>query len=279
MLRKQTIEQSVSEQEESAQLAEGRKATAEQEFVILANGKKKLLEECEDIKNQILIEKDNLLSSKEEVSKIKSNILEVQNLYTKEKDKLDKIIIDNNEFVKNFNDNKLKVELDIKVLKDLLEKLQKTFDKNKFDNEQAIKDLVNSKEKLQNEIKNIQDKAKEVLDEQSKELSKLEELKSNNEVIEKEKITLQNELDKLSNNILDAETTIETKKLELSIVNTSITNKKDEIIELDNKISKKQEELSNLEKQAFAILQKQDVLNSREAFIKSQYERAGIKWE
>jgi len=58
-----------------------------------------------------------------------------------------------------------------------------------------------------------------------------------------------------------------------------ISLKTSEITSLESQIESKTEEYKSIEQKAFNILKREDVLKAKTAFIKSQYERAGIKWE
>lgn len=142
-----------------------------------------------------------------------------------------------------------------------------------------INKLMSEKFILENEIitfkKNI-----EVINEESK--LNLELLNNKIQYLDNltvEEETLKINIESLELNISDQKSEIQKDVVILSDSNKIINDKKKEIESLNIGIAKKTDEYNALEKKAFAILEREGLLKQKEAFIKSQYERAGIQYE
>lgn len=280
MRKEISIETSVfSENDINAMQAENRLIDAEAKIAIILVDKKRILKELDDLEEKIKLSKQIIDDTNLEIISLNKNILEVKSSLRSEKQSLD-------EFIKEKDSKKLEIITDIEkynkdkeeIFSTILE-LSKKHELNKFAQEQEIKDIEAKKGILIAEISTLTKKEEDF----KKNINKLEEVSdkvlSEIETSKEEKKKLDSELINLKNKIEDQELTIGNNKIIVSQLDSIILGKKSDVSVLDIKIEQKSIEYKEIESQAFSILQKHEAVNQREAFLKSQYERAGIKWE
>lgn len=278
-LRISTEPKTLSEEEKDAELAEGRKNTAEAEFVDLANNKKKLSQELSDIQEQIKSDKETLLKGKDEIHILNEEILKIKSSLSKEIQALSVVYGDIKSAEEGLVDFKFTANEEKLMLQDELLAIKKQGDKLKSSFAEEIVKLEDSKKDIENKIKKITVDWNNLTGQKEAESKKVLNLQLENENLLEEKKVLENSITSFKNVIEEQKGTINNNKDMIVNLNKTIIEKEIEIKTLDSSIEKKKEELKSLEKQAFTILGKEDILFQKEQFIKSQYERAGIKWE
>lgn len=259
--------------------AEERKTAAENEFIIICNDKKRVLLETENL-NKKLEETEGILKNKlSDIETADKRLKGIQDSIALEVENLNGVINKRVLVEKDFNDfkslndaKKNKISLEVSDLEKDLEEKKKNALKELADIEISKSNIVNqiklseeslnSLKKSQSELKGEIDKTNLVLSELlSKKNSLSKEVENINAVID----TKKKELSNIESNISDSEKMLDSKKIQLQHIESSIVIKN--------------EEYKSLESKAFSILHKADMLANKEAFIKSQYERAGIKYE
>lgn len=268
-----------TEEEIAANLAQGRKDTLEGEVLSLI-----------ELKKNLQVGMDEIVKKTEEGEiKIKENILELEKVQTKITE-AGKSLTENTKILEEV---KTKIEEAEKSHTDFM--ANAVIEKENISIE--ISGLISSREKekqtTKDEIQALED-SKAPLTEEAEALSKnieilkqkeLDQIETNNKLEEenialvKEKQTFYLNLDKLNETVTTQDTIIENGRAEIKKIEEVITLKKEEEKNVDSKIEKKNAEYAELEKSAFAILTKNDLLDQRETFLRSQYERAGINWE
>lgn len=268
-----------TEEEIAANLAQGRKDTLEGEVLSLI-----------ELKKNLQVGMDEIVKKTEEGEiKIKENILELEKVQTKITE-AGKSLTENTKILEEV---KTKIEEAEKSHTDFM--ANAVIEKENISIE--ISGLISSREKekqtTKDEIQALED-SKAPLTEEAEALSKnieilkqkeLDQIETNNKLEEenialvKEKQTFYLNLDKLNETVTTQDTIIENGRAEIKKIEEVITLKKEEEKNVDSKIEKKNAEYAELEKSAFTILAKNDLLDQRETFLRSQYERAGINWE
>lgn len=269
----------ISKEEEDAALAEARRLTAEGQFVAL-------LEEIKRVKNLMSSFEDKINSQKEVIEEnnkvihlVNVKLLEVKNALKVENDNFRGVLKVNESVLSELNDDIFLKRKEREILISKIDGLNLHYENNKILKVKDVKELESKRESIFNEIKKLEEKRdlslleinklQATLDNKKSEILKLDGVVSSLELsVSSLKIEIISKDDVIKNNVK----IIEEKK-------KSIKELDEEIIDLKVKIEKKEEEYRTLETNAFAILHRQDALNQKEAFIKSQYERAGIKWE
>jgi len=279
MLTLNKTPKTISEQEKDAELAEGRKNSLEVEIVSLGENKKNLEINISKIKEEIKIDNVKLQEGRDKIFKLNEDILEVQNTLREETQKLEDLKIKNSSKIKELEDylkdkEKYKETLNVDIFD-----LSKKFELDKFNISQKIKDLENSKKTIIIDIKKLKLDKEQNIQETNLFLEKKEEINKEIKKLNEYKTSLESSNISLGNIIEDKKGVIENNKLIIKNQETVIQNKELEIVELNKSIEVKKIELDGLTKQAFSILNKQQLLDQKTAFIKGQYERAGIKWE
>lgn len=269
----------MTKEEEDALFAENRKAKAEGEFVILLEDKKRVADMIEAIKNDIQAGKDIIEKNNEKINETNEEILKVQGSLREEKQYFE-------EYIKQTDIKKSEIDEDIKKKEQEKEELRSEIlslsnkhDLDKFTKSQEIKELETKQEYLITDLKKLEDKkvqydkdiisAKENLDSI---LGKIQ--KANEEKLESDRIIFS-----LNNQIEDLKGVITNIKTIINQQDIIKQNKELEITALDSKIEQKEKEYKEVEPKAFMLLAREETLDQKEAFIKSQYDRAGIKWE
>jgi chromosome segregation ATPase len=279
MLRISKEPQTVSEQEEAARFAEGRKVTAENEVVILGQNKKKIEEDLQKIKEDIQVGNQTIQKNNEEINNTNEQVLEVQNTFRSEKQKFDSFVKERivlkdqiEEDIKKGNIEKSRIDFEILTA-------SKEHEFSKLNKIQELKNLEDKKTIYNSDIKKISEDKLQVISEINNFQNKLDGIKEETKKANDEKNSLEKDVTNLKGEVENQKGIIQNNKVILSQQDSTIITKNNEIDSLVKKIEEKNIEYKSVEQKAFVILQKQDALNQKEAFIKSQYERAGIKWE
>lgn len=270
---------SQTEQEISAQQAEARRSTAEGEFVVILEDKKRITSEINIIEENIKIGKKNIDYNLEKINTLNQSILDIQSSLRKEKQGLD-------EFIKESNNKKdtIQGEIDKKnkekeeIVFEIVS-LSKQHETDKFGKSQEIKTLEATYKSLNTEIgKFNEEKSKIIKDIYGYEKIFSDLAKQEEELLHKKK-TIESTITSLLNEIENQKGVIVNNKVILNQQDDKKKEKETEISKLDEKIIIKEKEYKEIESKAFSILNKQQLLDNKTAFIKGQYERAGIKWE
>jgi len=280
MLRPGTTEEMTpSEQELAAEQAEARKSAAEKECLILSENKKTLESTSATIEEEIKLNKVILENSRGELLIAQNEVLEIRNTVGKEKIALTKILQDKKDAEKDLEDFKLSSASEKDAIK---ADIKNTVDGHvalKATHEKELKDITDSKNSLVMEFETLKISKEKVAREVETTEASLTPLQTSVALLNTDKQTVQKEIENLKGDSRDLETENEKKKLLISTAETTLTSINAEVETVKVGIEKKKQELVSLEKKAFVILEKSDSLDQRETFLRSQYERAGIKWE
>jgi len=269
----------MTKEEEDALFAENRKAKAEGEFVILLEDKKRVSGMIDVINNDIQAGKDIIEKNNQKINETNEEILKVQGSLREEKQYFEEYIKQTDIKKSEINEEIKKIEEEKEELRSEILSLSKKHDLDKFEKSQEIKELETRQEYLTADLKKLEDKKvqsdKDILS--GKEnldviLGKIQ--KANEEKLESDRIILS-----LNNQIEDLKGVITNTKTIINQQDIIKQNKEAEIIALDTKIEQKEKEYKEVEPKAFMLLAREEALEQKEAFIKSQYDRAGIKWE
>lgn len=278
-LRLSTTPPTVSEQEEQAELALGRKATAEGEFLILSQDKKKLQEDIAELQEDIEIKKKQIEDYDEQIPKILNDIKEVKYSFEVENDILDKTKSFRQDAEKELADYKNSVELKKKGLLDNFSNTEKDCNEKITKKLEELKSLEDKKITVIHETNEQIEIADEILARQNDEVEKISALQKNVSDLQVKESAFIESIAILQVDMAELDREKEEKKLELVKLSNDIRSKNDDILKLNDEIISKKEEKRGLEQYVFGIANRQSVLEQKEAFIKSQYERAGIKWD
>lgn len=269
----------LSEEEIAARQAEARKLDAEGQCVILSENKKKLTADAEKLEEEIVAKKQLIEDIDQEILKHKSDALESLNSREKEREALSNIITAKENASQDLEDFKIQSEKEKNESKIRVNNLILSLEDSKAQIEKDIRGLLKDKEdvieKIESEkvtLKNIQT---QIEIQTAKEINLTESITS----LVSEKYNLESNIGALKNEVSDLKISIEKAKLEADTVNSTIENKKAESETLSVTIAKKTEEYKLIESQAFVILKGKEDLAKREAFIRSQFERAGVQWQ
>jgi len=269
----------MTKEEEDALFAENRKAKAEGEFVILLEDKKRVADMIEGIKNDIQAGKDIIEKNNEKINETNEEILKVQGSLREEKQYFE-------EYIKQTDIKKSEIDEDIKKKEQEKEELRSEIlslsnkhDLDKFTKSQEIKELETKQEYLKSDIKKLEDNKEQYNKDIVIKKENLDSIigkiqKANEEKLESDRIILS-----LNNQIEDLKGVITNTKTIINQQDIIKQNKELEITALDSKIEQKEKEYKEVEPKAFMLLAREEILDQKEAFIKSQYDRAGIKWE
>jgi chromosome segregation ATPase len=279
MLRKSNNTQPVSNKEELALNFEARKATAEGEFLIICEDKKRVLQDIEDL-NKDIEKKDDELKQKESIlEKIQDDINKISLEFLEEQRKLSDLSIEGEKIKNEFDIFTSSVDSETKKLNRGIKKLRDSLSTEKEKSDEEIKDLIAKKDSLTEELNFIVSNISNHKKIEDQEIIKLDKLQVEIGNLKLEILSSKDEISKLEKYKQDQDIFISSKQTKISEYDSIIDQKKLAIEKLDGEITKKTQEYNEVEALAFSILQKQEVLNQKEAFIKSRYERSGIKYE
>jgi chromosome segregation ATPase len=279
MLRISKEPQTKSEQEHSAQLAESRKNTAEGEFIILSENKKKLEKDVVDLQSEISANKILVEKTKQDIVVVQNNHQESIKLFESHKAELGHLYIGILDVKRDLELFKKESELVKEKISSDVEKFISSKNKEVEEKNKEIEVLDSSKKGLESNIKD----AKVILDNQSKANEDssivLEGLEKKITSLLFQETNLKSSIERIKSDIKELNSDYLKYREEVNSIVKDLSDKKEESTTLDIEIEKKKKEYKEVESKSFVITQKQDLLNQKEAFIKSRYERAGIKYE
>lgn len=278
MLKISYQEKSISDEEKDALLAEGRKRTAEHEFSIIANDKKRLSNELIEVNSEIDNKKVILSEIDNEVIESKKSLKKVKSSIDLENEKLTSI----KEEVNSFKNQKDKF-IELQTIK------EKEFNSNLLDLDNKYKEKKLELEKELIEQNNILGKVKENIEQQKLVLknfsesqkTKQEELDTlKNNILEIEEIiSFKNqEIERLDNRISVQNRLIDINKFEIDKLKLDISSKNDALNILNSNIENKTKEYKSMETKVFNFVKREQVLDEKEEYIKQKYQLAGIEY-
>lgn len=253
--------------------------SSKNELIIIADDKKRVAQEKVDLEEG----NKSLVNSKEKLENCISTLSTQKTIQEIKYKELDQVYIDRKLVLESdFQDAKKSLS-DLEEKKLLVENQISNFLGIQLESKKdlnSIQDSVIANQLQLNELNSyISTKTQQVvelvseIDTKQKTLVSLSDKISVNEdifkTIEEGKILL----DSVNKDIIDTEAKL------ISMRNDKMKELEDELSILKIEIEKNREINKTEESKHFSLLSKQQTLDSKEAFIKNQYERAGIKWE
>lgn len=279
MLRLSTIAPTESEQEEAAQLAEQRKNSAEGDFLILSENKKKLQADIATLSKDIFLSKEELQENQNKISKAKSDLTSLEISIQKEKEIYGEIFSDRQKIENNNIDLKDKFRLDSKKAESAFQDIVRGLTDKKLEKEKEIRSLEDMKQSILDIVQNKKKELEAFKAGHQQEKQIVRELDFKKENLTHENECLENEIEKKEKNLSEKEIIIKERETQIEGLNNDIGGRQNQIQELDQNIHKKSEEYDAVKGNLFTIANRELLLNQKEAFIKNLYERAGMKFE
>lgn len=272
-------EEIVSREEKAAREVEDRRVTAEGNYVIL-------LQDSKNVRDKIA-EGETILASHESVKQEKLDAIEkakielsnIQGKIQEENARFADVVAghaksreDHTAFKESASKEKESIISDIGSLKS-------THLFVKAEQEQEILALEQKKAPMVEEIKSLSEKIEVLKGQEIKHISKVEqaEQKHKNALIDIR--NAETAIEGLKKDSCGIDSLMSEKSSEFEGLKTQVEIQKSESEKISAAIEAKKEEFKKLEIKAFSLLSREDTLNQKEEFLKSQYERAGIPWE
>lgn len=269
----------VSEEEQAVLRLEERRTAAETALQSASEAKKRIEGDVDTLSKNAESLREVIEKNNAEIATTGNSVLEAQNSVRKESQNLDELIQKKKGIEKEIED--LSVSLTDSKARTAAEiaGLKKDHESAKASINKDIIDLEAKKTKLDDDIKTSENNLSNLKNTETSELAKHELKKKEYDALLATLEGLNTTISKLKGEVIDQETILGKKKLEVGQCDADILLKKDTIKQLDADISKKKQEYKALEASAFSIISKQQTLENREEFIRAKYDRAGIKWE
>lgn len=275
-MRKNISQQPVSDVEKDAQLAEGRKASAESDVLMLSNTKKTIEESIETLETEkvnLLREKDGVLA---DIEVVKKNRTEVTSAYEtfcekikEDKERLNASIETINNEIEILTLSKNRLDKDIVAIGEKKTELEKEMF-SVVDEVVILKDservLIDKNSELNKEIESIQS----VISKKNEEISFIN--KEIDSLVTK-KTDLQRDIDSKNAELLSINSSIALAQNELKLVHQELSDTKDLVEKEKGKIKAKQEELD--EKARLLDLASQRV-ESKTQYLQRLIEKAQV---
>ncbi len=276
MMRETTT---LSNDEVIAADAEARRATAEAQFVIICNDKKRILVEIESLNKKIEESKIILQKALVDNENIARLLKEAQTSYIKEKESLQQMVRDHVLAEKDLENFRSSCESKKDQFSFDISSLEKSHEIKKTKNEAELKSYEDSKQLLLDEIKAKNNLLESLKRDEIIWLEKINALENSYKIVSGKNNSSESELVIIKNKITDTQKSLSDETDKLKKLNQEFLDKQNEIKILDSSIAKKNEEYNSLVSKIFLVAQRENLIGQKEAFIKNQYERAGIKWE
>jgi chromosome segregation ATPase len=253
--------------------------SAKNELVIIANDKKRVAQEKIDLEtgNTKLIDDKSSLEDAIHIlvdtkSQKEQELKDLEKEYVDKKITLEAGLPDTEKVLADLESKKIPIQGDISHLSQVQLESQKSLETVENKIEDSKTELIDIEKSI--EAKNIrEDELIKSIDKKQKEQSEIQLKIDEYNTLVSGNETRKNVLASINKEIIEAESKLSLMKTE------GIKELETELAGLKNSINKNKEINKTEESRHFALLNKQQALDSKESFIKSQYERAGIKWE
>jgi chromosome segregation ATPase len=253
--------------------------SAKNELVIIANDKKRVAQEKIDLEtgNTKLIDDKSSLEDAIHIlvdtkSQKEQELKDLEKEYVDKKITLEAGLPDTEKVLADLESKKIPIQGDISHLSQVQLESQKSLETVENKIEDSKTELIDIEKSI--EAKNIrEDELIKSIDKKQKEQSEIQLKIDEYNTLVSGNETRKNVLASINKEIIEAESKLSLMKTE------GIKELETELAGLKNSINKNKEINKSEESRHFALLNKQQALDSKESFIKSQYERAGIKWE
>lgn len=254
-------------------------AGANNELEEIGKVNKKVLADIEDSKRTLVelqITKDSLhkeiFDIKDKKERYQNAFALVQNNLEEISDKKSKLERELTDFKKDSEDKKNELQSEITLLNQRIEKIKKDYSVDVQSLRLEKENLVKENSMMNSELSILSKKISEQSEKNSNFISICAELSRKKELLNEDVKMLDFEISKRKDLF---------EKLELKVIeiNNYIDEKKIESSKLDISTGDKKKEYEVVSTQLFSITERENALKQKELFIKSQYERAGIKYE
>lgn len=271
--------QIVSEEEKKVLELEGRHKIAEAGLSAASEGKKKIEKDIEKINEDIESGKLVITKAKKELNTLNDEIVKTQNVVRVEKQVFEELKKQNNakliseqKDIDALTEKKIRLELEISSL-------SKKHENDKLAKAGEITTLESKKAGLVEEIRKTDVEKAGIIEKTNLANETLADLELQIKKKTEEKLTADNSVVSLVNEAENQKGIIQNNTSKVNQLLEEIQEKEGEVADMDSKIEKKKEEYAALEAKAFALLTKEETLASKESFIRSKYEKAGIAYE
>jgi chromosome segregation ATPase len=258
---------------------ENRRVSAESSLQSASEAKKRLEADMEVITSKIEEGNTTIQKNLTDIETTSNLLSKTQISYQGEKDNLDKLLQSKKGIETDLENFKVETDKNKEIYKAKVNDEIKSLTDFKSVLEKEVQGLVDSKTPIKEEIKRLQSDLVVFSTQHEVEFNTVRDLQTKRDNMLATKDSLEIETKKLEDIISDQNKKIESTISSISDMSKEISDKGIEIETLNKKIEKKTEEYKAIENQAFTILNKQQLLDNKEAFIKNQYARAGVPWE
>lgn len=279
MLKIQTKSQNISEEEIKNIDLENQRKMLEGACFDATEAKRKIEKDIVKIQENIKVGKDTIEQNNKKINETNQNILDVQNSLRLEQQKLQELEKYISVKKEEFKAEAVEKDRQLKSIISVITSSDKTRQDNRSNGEEELKSIKDEQSQIINEVKTLQYSLVSINREVEVKTNNLENVKEEITSLDNIKTLLDSSIGSLKNEIENQKGIIENNKVVLDQCLSSIKEKEKEVSDLKINIFKKEDEYKAIESKAFQILSKQQILDNREAFLKGQYERAGIKWE
>jgi len=278
MRKESKVTQIVSKDEAVVISLEQRKAGAESEYLTLCEDKKTILNSIKEldvsiVSNNKIIEEQNkeIALKKIDINSLDKTISEKSIELSNINNKIKVAKEEHASFLTSDKNSRMLIEEDFIVFKNNISVKKDALEKEKSDIE---KDINSLKEEYKNTSAKIT-----YIEEEIKTSSLLKaKLEADIVILTTKYSSLSDKFKDLQDLVKQENETISKKDADIIFIEGQIATAKNDLDSLSVSIESKKSELKDLEQQLFIVSEKQSVLNQKEAFIKAQYDRAGIKW-
>ena len=268
-----------SENEINAERALATQKTAESEFIILSENKKKLEKDISELKGYILANQDILNKLKQEIVTTKNGLIATAKEFNSKKDELNNLSLGMVDAKKGLESFRNECDLSKQKLQSEVDEFIAIKNKEKAEKTAEIEKLASTKKEITKQIEISEKDLNNLAIQNRNSLAEKDLIQKDIKALLSQENDLKCSIENLKSGIQTMSSDYTRYEEEINTVVKTLSEKTDELAELITKIEKKTKEYKEIESKSFVITQKQDLLNQKEAFIKSRYERAGIKYE
>ncbi len=258
---------------------EARRTSAESALQETSNANKTLEEKMAKTQASIDAGEETIKKNTATILETQDQIVKIQEDVKTEATSLEDFKRSKESYISSLNKKVDDKKEELKTIEENIVGVLAQFDAEKATREKDLADIEDKSKSAADEFVRLTGQKNTAEKELAQAEKDLENKKIEVENVIKQKTSLEGSISSCNEEIKAQKIEIEKNNTALGAQEKSIKEKQDEISSLDTKIAEKSKEYKDLEPKAFGILQREEILNQKTAFIKSQYERAGIEWQ
>lgn len=257
---------------------EARRISSEAAFESASKGKKNIEADVANLSEIARSTEEIIRYNREKITVSARDLSVAEEATREEKRKGQSIAEDNKKASEELEMIRKRLSEEKAKIADDIQEMREGYNSARRNSESELATIASQKNILLVETKALEESITNLHRQEKEEQEKLEVKKKDNAAINEKAATDFASLERIGISITTGKKILSDRQTEIDQLDSHIASRKEKSASLDKEIQSKEELYRATESKAFILLKKEEMLNQREAFLKSNYERAGIKW-